>query len=140
MADEKVTTNVAADAARSTDKVAADKTRNDAAVEGATSVADAVKRFSDAVVADLKTKNMRPYDGDFDVATSSKAGGRIELRGEGFGTNGTLKVGGHQVKTTEWGSQHIIGNLPADVKNGDAVVVHVDEKTSQTAYIGGRKL
>jgi hypothetical protein len=115
------------------------KVRNEGAVEGAQSVAEAVKRVADAVISDVQSKDIG-FLPEVLVSGGTKKGNQFELRGEGFGTNGTLKVGGHQVKTTEWGPQHIVAELPADVKDGDAVTIIVDDKTTKTGYFGPQRV
>lgn len=115
------------------DRNAKNAVKAQGATEAATAVADAVKRVADAAVAEV-SKVKTVAGGDFVV--SGHAGGRIIIDGPAasFGTNGTVKLNGVQIRTREWGAQHIVGELPADAVSGE-VVVHVDEKTQKRAYL-----
>jgi hypothetical protein len=114
-------------------KAAADKSAatKDGAVEGAASVADAVKRVADAAVAEVQKTKVAELPGDFHF--TGTPGGRFRADGQGFGSSGVIRVAGQQVQTTGWGSTHIEGTLPADVKSGE-VTVHVDENTVQRGH------
>jgi membrane protein involved in colicin uptake len=120
---------VAASAAA--DKAASDKS---AALEGATSVAHAVQQVADAAVAAIgKTKSDAP--GDF-IITGSKGGG-FTIRGDGFSSGGTVKFGGAQALTVEWGGQLIRGKVPEGINVPCDVTVSVDEKTVKRGYFRG---
>lgn len=107
---------------KSADLKAAEKT---AAVEGATSVAEAVRRVADAAVAEVQKTQAGPA---YDLQFSGSPGGTFTITGPGLGSSGTVKVGGRQVETTAWSTQRIEGLLPADVPDGE-VTVQLDEKT-----------
>jgi len=111
--------------------------RNDGAVEGATSVAEAVQRVADAVIQDVQSRNVEAPP-DVIVSGGLDAGNVFEVKGKGFGASGTLKINGHQVETAEWGAQRIVGKLPVTVENGAEVVVHVDDETRKVGYFGNR--
>lgn len=99
------------------------------AQEGAQSVAEAVKRVADAAVAEVQKSKTVPGQ---DFLFTGTAGGRFAVRGKGFGPSGTLKIGGHQALTDEWGNERIAGKVPEQVKAGDVVVeVLVDSSTTQ---------
>lgn len=131
---DKAAADKAASEKAAADRDAAEKAavgKAAAATEAATSVAEAVKRVADAAVAEVN--KVKPVEsGDF--VFSGSPGGRFRIDGSGFGTNGTLTVGGVQVHATGWGSTHIEGTLPADVKSGE-VVVHIDDKTTKRAHV-----
>lgn len=106
------------------------KARTDAR-SGAEAVADAVKKVADAAVAAVKGAPSGPSY-DFDVALS---GARFEINGTGFGANGVVTIGGHQADTVEWGANRIIGKTPGGLSGEVEVVVHIDDKTKQTAKV-----
>lgn len=120
----------AADAADKTaDKSATERaaTEKVGALNGAQSVADAVKRIADAAVAEIsKTTVAAPPELTF----SGTPGGRFRIDGSGFGTNGTVKVGGVQLNSISWSTTRIEGTMPANVSTGD-VVVQIDDKTAR---------
>lgn len=96
------------------------------AQQGAESVADAVKRVADAAVAAVgKGVLGGPAKELFFHGTP---GGAFEIRGEGFGPSGVVKVNGVQCHTKMWSTRWIKGDLPAEVGYGN-VEVHVDDKT-----------
>jgi len=108
-----------------------DSAKNASAVDGAKAVADAVTKVANAAVAEVQKVPTVSEPADFRF--SGRPGGKFSIRGEGFGTNGTLKLAGRQVETTEWGPSTIEGRLPADLPREGDVVVHIDDKTSQRA-------
>lgn len=116
-----------------TDKVeeaAAKAAATDSGVaEGAQSVANAVKRMADAAVeAATKVKSKPAQAFQFFGGKQD----RFEIQGDGFSTNGTVKVNGQQAKTTEWGNERIVGQMPEGVKAGQVVVeVAVDADNVQ---------
>jgi membrane protein involved in colicin uptake len=113
-----------AEKAVAAEKAAVSKT---AATEGATSVAEAVKRVADAAVAEVQKSAIVPAQ---DFLFAGSVGGRFTVRGKGFSTNGTVKVNGHQAVTTEWGDAFIDGRVPDAVKAGTVTVeVAVDRDT-----------
>lgn len=127
MADDK--TKVAANQAEA-DKAQAQKAGS---VEGAQSVAEAVKRVADAAVAAVHKSSVSSVASDFTVTGSG--GGRFTIDGKGFSTGGTVTVGGKPVKTVGWGSTRIEGEFPEGVQPGQIVVVHVDAETTQTGQV-----
>lgn len=120
--------------ASSGDKAAAAKTaeqHKQSTISGATSVAEAVRRVTDAAVAEIQKTT--PTNQDRDFTFTGTAGGRFEIRGHGFTASGTVKVGDVQLLTTEWSDSFIAGVMPAGVQSGE-VTVNIDENTSQRSY------
>ncbi len=72
--------------------------------------ADAAAAAASARAAAEKTKEV-----ETPLVIAGVPGGSFTIRGEGFGTSGTLKIGGVQVQTTAWGDNRIKGQLPLDV-------------------------
>lgn len=134
--EEKAAADKAAADKSAADRVAADKAaaHRDGAVEGARSVAEAVRRVADAAVAAVQ--NVQPAHTDREFQASGSAGGTFELNGpQGiFSSGGTVTLNGQQVHTTEWSTTRIVGRLPQGVKSGD-IVVHIDDKTSRRGYL-----
>jgi hypothetical protein len=97
------------------------------AVQGASAVADAVKRIADEAVNAIKKVPGEPVP---DMIVDATSNGGFTIRGKGFSTNGTVTFDGQQAKTTGWGDTHIEGIVPAGVKSGE-VVVHVDDRTTR---------
>lgn len=91
MADDKV----------AVEKTAAEKTTQDTAA--------AQKAAADIAVAN-KTLAEKP------VVVVGTDGGPFNIDGEGFGSSGTLTIGGQQIKTTRWNDKSIKGTLPKGVK------------------------
>ena len=125
----------AADKSAAADKAAAsDKARatHVGAQEGATSVAEAVKRVADAAVAEIQKVNSGEKP---ELSAVGSAGGKVTVERliteASFGTSGTLKIGGHQIHTRDWSTQRIVGDLPANVASGAEVIVQVDDKVSR---------
>jgi hypothetical protein len=119
------------------DKAVADekaRTAHQGSVEGATSIAEAVKRVADAAVAEIQKKGGDTGPSDFHVTGSP--GGRIVLEGPvgTFGPSGTVKIGNTQINTREWSSQRIVGDLPAGMTSG-VVEVWIDAKTVRRGYL-----
>ncbi len=115
------------------DKAAADKAQVEkaGATSGAESVAEAVKRVADAAVAEVKKTGPKQPAQSFTFSGAAERG-RFEIRGKGFSTNGTVKINGAQVQTTEWGDSLIVGKVPEGVKAGAVTVeVAVDSDTKQ---------
>ena len=98
------------------------------AVEAARSVAEAVTRVADAAVAEVSKTKVEEDDSDFVFVGTP--GGHFHISGPWgkFSTNGTVLLNGQQLHAYAWSSGRIDGNLPADAKAGDVVVV-VDDKT-----------
>ncbi|HVJ72036.1 MAG TPA: IPT/TIG domain-containing protein [Sphingomicrobium sp.] len=104
-----------------------------AAVEGASSVADAVKKVADAAVeAASKAKTAGPPP---EITVTANAKGKFVIRGSGLGKSGTVKFGPHQANTVEWGPEYIAGQTPGGLSGETEVVVHVDDRTSKKATI-----
>lgn len=51
-----------------------------------------------------------------------------------FGASGTVMFGGKQLPTSEWSSERIVGNLPADAISGP-VDVYLDSETVRRGYL-----
>lgn len=113
------------------DKAAADKAAasRGGATEAARSISEAIRRVTDAAVAEIQ-KMPTVAEGDF--VCSGTAGGRFNVDGPvgSFGTNGTVTLNGVQLETRGWGTMHIEGVLPQDAKSGE-LVVHIDDKTNK---------
>lgn len=123
--------------ATATDKLATDtdaavKAASDKAahVAGARTVANAITKFADAAIAELE-KSSASLPGEFNV--TGVAGGRFTIIGEGFSSGGTVKFGGVQAHTVEWGPRLINGYVPAGAQFGE-VTVSIDEKTVKRGY------
>lgn len=56
------------------------------------------------------------------VFSGRHAGGAFGIVGEGFGTSGTLTIGGRPIPTTLWTDKDIRGMLPVDLQPGEVVV------------------
>lgn len=61
-------------------------------------------------------------DPDKFVISGRHAGMVFGIVGEGFGTAGTLTIGGVHVPTTMWTDRDIRGLLPKELKPGEVVV------------------
>lgn len=107
------------------------KAAHDTSVEGARSVADAVRRVADAAVAELQKRPIAGPEGNFVFSASAS---RFRIRGNGLGTNGTVKIGNQQLNVRAWGTTEIEGDMPANVPQSGEVVVHIDDKTTQRAH------
>lgn len=101
-----------------------------AAKQGATAVAEAVKKVSDAVVAEVQKAPAKAVGG---LLVSGVPGGQFEIRGDGFSSSGTVSFAGLQVETTGWSNERIKGFLPLGVKEGE-VVVNVDGENQRRGY------
>lgn len=92
------------------------KGQQDAALIGAKAVADAVSKVAEAAVAEVQKASVSIEPPE--VIVSATPGGSFELRpGKatlGFGSSGTVTFSGHQVKTTEWSTQRIVGQMPSE--------------------------
>jgi len=140
MADDQ-TTAAASDSAAA-DKAAADEQarvraeqQKAGAVEGATSVAEAVRRVADAAVAAVQKAPVTGASSDFHV--TGTPGGSIQLDASStgaFGASGTVKLNGAQIHTREWSSQRIVGDLPAGSTSG-MVEVALDADTIRRGYL-----
>lgn len=129
-ATKSTSDKAAADRAAAQDKVAAEKASavRSASEEGAKSVAEAVKKVAEAAVAEIQKTKVAVDSGDFRF--SGTPGGRFRIEGAGLSSGGTVTLNGAQLFTTEWSTQSITGNLPANATPGE-VIVHIDSKTSQ---------
>lgn len=107
------------------------KAAHDTSVEGAKSVADAVRRVADAAVSALQARPVAGPEGNF---VFSASGNRFRIRGNGLGTNGTVKIGEQQLNVRAWGTTEIEGDMPANVPAEGEVCVYVDENTVQRAH------
>lgn len=103
--------------------------------EVAQSAASAIQKVADAAVAELRKAPAQVSDDDFTI--SGSAGGRFDIRGNGFGASGTVLVGGQPALTDAWSVMHISGILPQNVKHGDKVEVHVDAETVRRGTFKG---
>lgn len=103
------------------------------AVKGAEAVKDAVTKVADAAV---KAAMKAPAHFVPEVIFSGVAGGRFEIKGAGFGTNGTVTLNGQSLKTDGWGATRIHGRMPANAKEGE-VLINVDEDTQRVGYFKG---
>jgi IPT/TIG domain len=56
------------------------------------------------------------------VEGDEKLGGPFSIHGSGFGSSGTLTIGGRLIPTTKWSDTTIKGQTPAGVK-GDVVLI-----------------
>lgn len=70
-------------------------------------------------------------------ACSGRIGGAFGVDGEGFGSSGTLTVGGQHVPTTRWTDKNIRGTLSQHVKAGEVVILCEDGTTQKTTFKGG---
>jgi hypothetical protein len=128
--DEKAAEKAAADK-HAAEKRELQKKEQTAALSGAESVADAVRRVADAAVAEVQKSNLGVLP---DVIVSGTPGGSFELRAGpniSFGASGTVTFGKQQAVTTEWSTSRIVGTVPANVGDNEVtdVTVHVDDKT-----------
>lgn len=57
---------------------------------------------------------------------SGKPGGPFNIDGAGFGTSGSVSIGGRQIPTTRWNDRSIKGSLPSDTPDGEVVVRTAD--------------
>ncbi|MFI5222656.1 MAG: hypothetical protein ACHQX3_00175 [Nitrospirales bacterium] len=106
-----------------------------AAATGAAAVAEAVKKVAEAAVAEVQKTPSAAVEGD--LKATGTPGGSLEIvanPGVKFGSSGTATVAGHQVATTEWSVDRIVGKMPSGVIEGE-VVVHVDDKTKYTGTL-----
>ena len=82
------TVKFGADKAVASERAAADKT---ASTDAARTVAEAVKRVADAAVAEIQKIDVgEPQDFVFSGGQS----GTFEIRGDGFSSSGTVRIGG----------------------------------------------
>ena len=98
-----------------------------AAVIGAQAVADAVAKVATAAVAEVQKTKFAPEDNR--IVITGTPGGRFELRGDGFGSSGSLLIGGKQARTTAWGTMRIEGWLPEGITDGDELVIWISKET-----------
>jgi hypothetical protein len=105
--------------------------QNVASVEGARSVADAVKRVADAAVMAAANVKAEPAP---ELIATGMPGGKLTIVGSGFSSSGTVLINGVAVATTGWGATRIEGRLPADAQSGE-VVVWVDPQTQRRGYL-----
>ena len=103
---------------------------------GAHSVAEAVKKAVDIIVAEVG--KAQPQDQDLDFRFSGSRGGRFVAEGPvgTFGASGTIKLGGTQLQTLEWSSQRVVGYLPADAPTGEVTVDVGEKKTVRGRFRG----
>lgn len=66
--------------------------------------------------------------------TLTRAGNTITVEGRGFGTSGTLKVGGATAVTTSWTANRIIGTMPSGVAGGVASVTVTTSAGTSNGY------
>lgn len=102
------------------------KATQEGSVEGARSVAEAVRKVADAAVAEIQKQ---PVGQIPELIFTGTPGGRFTIYGAGnLGPSGTVKVNGADQHTREWSTSRIVGDLAAGTQPG-TVEVHVDDKT-----------
>lgn len=121
-----------AGAAKTQQQQEEDRRKKTASVEGARSIAEAVRRVTDEAVAAIQKTEVKDQDLDFD--SSGSPGGNFELIGVNLGSSGTVTLNGVQLHTTEWSTLRIRGVLPAGATAGE-VIVHIDDKTSRRGML-----
>jgi len=100
------------------EKAAADKKAADE--KKAADDAAAAQREADKKAIDDAAK-AKPTQTAFHF--SGTVGGVFGVYGHGFGTSGTLTIGGVNVTPTSWSNTRIKGTVPSDVKSGKTTVV-----------------
>lgn len=120
---QRAATDKAANDARSAD---VQRQTRSASVEGAQSVAEAVKRVADAAVA--AAQRVQPTDTDLDFDFSGTPGGTFTIDGYNLSSGGVVRISGVQAHTREWSTSRIVGDMPANVYPGIVEVV-IDENT-----------
>lgn len=55
---------------------------------------------------------------------AGRPGQAFTIKGEGFGTNGTVRMGDVQVATTRWGNNDIRGEMPLGIEEGTEVIIN----------------
>ena len=66
--------------------------------------------------ADARAKNRKPLE------VEGRVGGAFNIRGEDFGSSGTLMIGDRVLIPNSWADKVIKGQLPADLPPGKIVV------------------
>lgn len=66
--------------------------------------------------------------------TLTRAGNTITIEGRGFGTSGTVKVGGVTASTTSWTANRIIATVPAGVTPGNVGVTVTKGGSTSNVY------
>ncbi|MFI7135078.1 alpha-amylase family glycosyl hydrolase [Nonomuraea sp. NPDC050153] len=66
--------------------------------------------------------------------TLTRTGNTITVEGRGFGTSGTLKVGGVTATTTSWTANRIVATVPAGVVAGAAAVTVTTSGGTSAGY------
>ncbi|MEV6971130.1 alpha-amylase family glycosyl hydrolase [Hamadaea sp. NPDC051192] len=66
--------------------------------------------------------------------TLTRAGNTITVEGRGFGTSGTLKVGGVTASTTSWAANRITATVPSGVTAGTASVTVTTSGGTSNGY------
>ena len=97
-----------------------EKQKQASSVEGAQSVADAVRKVADAAVAEIQKRPTAGPQYDFDFIGTP--GGTFRIYGTNLGASGTAKLAGRQLNTTWWGTQYVEGALPSDAQSGEVTV------------------
>lgn len=98
----------------------AEKAKADADKAQADKVAADQKLYNETVEADQKAREEELARQPINVVGSTM-GGPFTIGGVGFGSSGTLTIGGREIPTTRWDDNQIRGVLPPGVK-GDVVI------------------
>ena len=71
----------------------------------------------------------KPASGPIEI--HGNPGWKFNIRGSGFGSNGSLTIGGMAIPCTRWDDENIRGDMPIDAK-GDIKITPLKGGTVQT--------